>query len=132
MAANEINTAYREAEQIRISKNPDVVGQKINLSPQHSIFDVCDELQGIYPKDFVWSLWHTSCKCHRTTILKSDEEFINELNQGLELPPESSKNFVKAPPKDFDKWIAANSEKMENWKRKPSFVTDNEKFVKKA
>lgn len=132
MASNEINTAYRESEQIRISKNPDVVGIKISLSPQHSVRDVCDELVGIYPKDFVWHGFHVSCKCFRTTVLKSDEEFISELNQGLELPPESSKNFVKAPPKEFDKWISANEKKMENWKRKPSFITDNQKFVKKA
>lgn len=129
MAANEINTAYREAEQIRISKNPDIVGVKISLLPQHFIYDLCDELQGIYPKDFIWSKWHLRCNCFRTTILKSDEEFISELNQGLELPPESSKNFVKVPPKEFDKWIDDNSAKMENWKRKPSFITDNQKFV---
>lgn len=130
MAANEINTAYREAEQIRISKNPDIVGVEIHLSPSHVYYDMCDELKGRYPKDFQWNAWHVGCKCHRRTILKSDEEFISELNKGLELPPESSKNFVKSPPKEFDKWISENSERMENWKIKPSFVTDNQKFVK--
>lgn len=132
MASNEINTAYRESEQIRISKNPDVVGQRINLSPQHFIFDLCDELVGVYPKDFVWSKFHVGCKCFRTTILKSDEEFISELNQGLELPPESSKNFVKNPPPQFNKWVQENEKKMENWKKKPSFLTENEKFVKSS
>lgn len=131
LAANEINIAYRESEQLRIAGNPDVVGIKISLSPQHSIIDICDQLAGTYPKDFQWSSWHTNCKCHRTTVLKSDDEFISELNQGLELPPESSKNFVKSPPKEFDKWISDNADKMKKWKKKPSFVTDNEKFVKK-
>src|SRR5690606_31575916 len=125
MAANEINTAYREAEQIRISSNPDVVGVEIHLSPQHVIFDMCDELAGRYPKDFQWNAWHISCRCNRRTVLKSDEEFINELNQGLELPPESSKNFVKKTPPQFNKWVQENEKKMENWKRKPSFVADN-------
>ena len=132
MASNEINMAYRESEQIRISKNPDVVGIEIHLSPQHSVRDLCDDLAGRYPKDFQWNAWHPQCKCHRRTVLKSDEEFINELNNNLELPPESSKNFVKSPPKEFDKWISDNADKMENWKRKPSFLTDNEKFVKKV
>ncbi len=99
---------------------------------QNIVVHNCDELQGIYPKDFIWSKWHLRCNCFRTTILKSDEEFISELNQGLELPPESSKNFVKSPPNNFDVWMAANEKKMENWKRKPSFVTDNQKFVKKS
>lgn len=130
MASNEINTAYRESEQIRISRNPDIVGIEIHLSPQHSVRDICDDLVGRYPKDFVWSGFHVQCKCHRRTILKSDEEFISELNQGLELPPESSKNFVKKPPPQFNKWVQENEKKMENWKMKPSFLTDNEKFVK--
>lgn len=98
---------------------------------QNIVVHNCDELAGRYPKDFVWNAWHISCRCNRRTILKCDEEFISELNQGLELPPESSKNFVKAPPNNFDVWMAANEKKMENWKSKPSFVTDNQKFVKK-
>lgn len=132
MAANEINTAYREAEQIRIAKNPDIVGVEIHLSPRHSVVDMCDDLVGIYPKDFVWSGFHVSCKCFRTTILKSDEEFISELNSNQNLPPSSSKSFVKYTPENFHKWIDENAEKMKNWKRKPSFVTENQKFVKKV
>lgn len=131
LAANEINTAYREAEQIRIEKNNDVVGVRINLSPSHKITDMCDDLQGTYPKDFKWSSWHTSCKCFRTTILKSPEELISEINSNQNLPPSSSKSFVKSTPDNFHKWIDDNADKMENWKRKPSFMTENKKFVKK-
>ncbi|MEG0848531.1 MAG: hypothetical protein RSE50_00705 [Myroides sp.] len=61
LASNEINTAYREAEQTRIRQNNDVVGVKINLSPSHKIYDLCDELTGTYPKDFNWSSWHVNC-----------------------------------------------------------------------
>ena len=57
-------------------------------------YDICDELVGIYPKDFQWSGFHVLCKCFRTTILKSTDELISELNEGLNLPPESSKNHV--------------------------------------
>ena len=130
LAANEINTAYRECEQLRISTNNDVVGQKINLSPSHKVYDICDELKGTYPKDFQWSKWHVSCKCFRTTILKSQSELISEINEGLNLPPESSKNHVSKLPDNFNKWLSENEKKMENWKRKPEFITKNEKLIK--
>ena len=130
LAANEINTAYRECEQLRITANNDVVGQKINLSPQHNVRDLCDDLAGTYPKDFKWSSWHSQCRCFRTTILKSQSELISELNEGLNLPPESSKNHVSKLPDNFNKWLSENEKKMENWKRKPEFITKNEKLLK--
>lgn len=132
LAANEINIAYREAEQLRISQNNDVVGQRISLSPSHKIYDLCDELKGDYPKDFQWNQWHTNCKCFRTTILKKDEEIINELNSGQNLPPETSANYVKETPLQLHKWYAENEERMKNWKSKPSFVENNKAVFKKS
>ena len=130
LAADVINTAYRECEQLRILANNDVVGQRINLSPQHNVRDMCDDLAGIYPKDFMWSKWHVWCKCFRTTILKSTDELISEINEGLNLPPESSKNHVSKLPDNFNQWLSENEKKMENWKRKPEFITKNEKLIK--
>lgn len=130
LAADVINTSYRECEQLRISANNDVVGQKINLSPSHKVYDICDELKGTYPKDFQWSKWHVSCKCFRTTILKSADELISEINEGLNLPPESSKNHVSKLPDNFTQWLSENEKKMENWKRKPEFITKNERLLK--
>ena len=128
LAANEINTAYRESEQLRISTNNDVVGVKISLSPQHSVRDICDDLVGIYPKDFQWHGFHIACKCYRTTILKTPEELISEINEGLNLPPKSSRNFVADVPDNFNKWVNSNADKMEKWRSKPSFITENKKF----
>lgn len=65
-----------------------------DLSPQHKVYDICDELQGNYPKDFKWSSWHVSCKYFRTMILKSQEELINEINNGQNLSSEASQSFV--------------------------------------
>lgn len=122
LASNEINTAYREAEQIRIMANNDVVGQRINLSPQHKVYDMCDDLQGNYPKDFKWSSWHISCKCFRTMILKSEEELINEINNGQNLAPEASQSFISKTPDNFNLWISENREMLERRKSKPTFV----------
>lgn len=130
LAANEINTAYREAEQLRMMSNNDVVGQKINLSPQHKVFDMCDELKGSYPKDFNWSSWHVSCKCFRTMILKSPSELITEINNGQNLASESSANFVSGVPDNFNLWLSENRENLEKRKSKPYFLDENKKFVK--
>lgn len=130
LAKEEINTAYRESEGLRIMQNNDVVGIEICLSPSHKIYDICDELKGKYPKDFKWNKWHIGCMCHRKTILKSDEELIKELQQGEYLPSESSKNFVNDVPNKFKTWLNENEDKFKNWKRKPSFIEENGKYVK--
>ena len=97
---------------------------------QNIVVHNCDELAGTYPKDFNWSKWHVSCKCFRTPILKSTDELISEINEGLNLPPESSKNHVSKLPDNFNQWLSDNEKKMENWKRKPEFITKNEKLLK--
>lgn len=130
LASNEINTAYRQAEQLRIQGNNDVVGQKINISPQHKVYDMCDDLQGSYPKDFQWSSWHVSCRCFRTMILKSQSELITEINNGQNLAPESSQNFVSGVPDNFNSWLSENRESLEKRKSKPYFLEENKKFVK--
>ncbi|CAI9673401.1 hypothetical protein HZP61_09955 [Elizabethkingia anophelis] len=124
-----INGGYRESEQIRIKANNDVVGQKIHLSPSHKHYDMCDELKGSYPKDFDWSKWHTGCMCFRTMIMKSETEFIKELNAGQNLPPESSENYVGDVPDNFVQWHKDNVDKMKNWIRRPDFIEDNNKFL---
>lgn len=128
LAKEEINTAYRESEQLRIMQNNDIVGVEIHLSPSHKIYDICDELKGRYPKDFKWSKWHIGCMCHRRVIMKTDEEFIRELKNGENLPPESSENFVSQPPKNFTKWVEDNEERFKNWKRKPNFLEENKGY----
>lgn len=130
LAANEINTAYREAEQLRIMGNNDVVGQKINLSPQHTVPDMCDELAGSYPKDFNWSKWHVSCKCFRTMILKSPTELITEINNGQNLSPDASANHVAEVPGNFSAWIAENREMLDRRKSLPEFIDSNRKYLK--
>lgn len=132
LASNEINTAYREAEQTRIRQNNDVVGVKINLSPSHKVYDMCDELAGSYPKDFNWSKWHVSCKCFRTMIMKSPTELINEINNGQNLSPEASKNHIAEVPLNFSTWMTENKEVLNRRKSLPEFVDSNRKYVMKS
>lgn len=65
----EINMSYHKANASRWAKEPFVYGIRIWLSPQHPREDICDELQGYYPKDFVFSGWHPNCYKDGTKVL---------------------------------------------------------------
>lgn len=125
LASNEINVAYKSADWLRIQQNPDIVGFEVRLSPQHKVYDVCDELKGKYPKSFHFHGWHVGCKCHIITILKTDEELIKELKADETLPPESSTNYVEDVPSNYKQWVTDNKDRFKNWKTKPYFIEAN-------
>ena len=125
LASNEINVAYKSADWLRIQQNPDVVGFEVHLSPQHKVYDMCDELKGKYPKSFRFHGWHVGCKCHIITILKTDEELIKELKADETLPPESSSNYVGDVPSNYKQWVTDNKDRFKNWKTKPYFIEGN-------
>lgn len=125
LASNEINVAYKSADWLRIQQNPDVVGFEVRLSPQHKVYDMCDELKGKYPKSFRFHGWHVGCKCHIITILKTDEELIKELKADETLPPESSTNYIDDVPSNYKQWVTDNKDRFKNWKTKPYFIEGN-------
>jgi len=129
LASNEINVAYKSADWLRIQQNPDIVGFEVRLSPQHKVYDMCDELKGKYPKTFHFHGWHVGCKCHIITLLKTDEELIKELKSDETLPPESSSNYVAEVPNNYKQWVTDNKDRFKNWKTKPYFIEENSKVA---
>lgn len=125
LASNEINVAYKSADWLRIQQNPDIVGFEVRLSPQHKVYDMCDQLKGKYPKSFRFHGWHVGCKCHIVTILKTDEELIKELKADETLPPESSTNYIGDVPSNYKQWVTDNKDRFKNWKTKPYFIEAN-------
>ena len=71
LARTEINMAYRTAEQKRWQQFDFVTGYEIKLSGSHPRADICDDLQGKYPKDFVWTGWHPQCYSDDSEVLTS-------------------------------------------------------------
>ncbi|WP_284464887.1 hypothetical protein [Chryseobacterium sp.] len=130
LTKEENNLAYRQSDQLRIMQNNDIVGYRIELSNRHKIVDICDDLRGIYPKHFIWGGWHIGCMCQRFTIRKTDKEIIDEINKGLNLPPESSQNYVADVPEQFNNYMEQNKERMQGWKTQPSFMMDNKGYIK--
>lgn len=121
LARNEINIAYRTADHERRQNLPFVLGIKVNLSPSHPRYDICDELQGEYPKEFLFKGWHTNCLCFTTTKLLSRQEFIGYMNGGT-IPPSKVVNTIPSSAASF---LNVNSDKLKGLKSKPYFIADN-------
>lgn len=102
---SEINMAYRTAEQERWKQIDFVVGYEIKLSATHHDRmpkgDICDTLAGKYPKWFKWSGWHPGDLCYAIPILKTEDEFFNDL---------PSENQVTDVPRAMKDWLERNRE----------------------
>lgn len=139
LAASEINMAYRSAENLRWQQMDFVVGYEIKLSGNHNckgvpkgqFRDICDDLKGKYPKDFVWTGWHPLCRCYKIPILKTEEEFWSWDGKGE--APTDSINKVNDVPDEFKKWLKDNEERYNKARKRgtlPYFMRENDKYVK--
>ena len=68
----ETNIAYRRADNARWQNMDFVLGQHIELSKSHPKKDICDDLVGDYPKDFVFDGWHPQCYSDDSEVLTAD------------------------------------------------------------
>lgn len=145
LAVTETNMAYHSADHERWQQLDFVVGIEVRLSGNHTCLgrdgkrhefrDICDDLQGRYPKDFKFTGWHPQCRCQAISILKTEEELMEE-NRAImrgEDPPKESVNTVKDVPEGFKQWIKDNRDRIERAEKKgtlPYFLRDNEAFWK--
>lgn len=141
LTATETNIAYRNAEQSAWQALDFVVGQKIQLSNNHTLngepfIDICDHLQGNYPKDFVFTGWHPLCRCFATAILMTPEERQENSRRRLKglppIAPEDSKNYVGDTPDQFKAWCRLNAGRVERAKSLPYFIRDNKDYYDAA
>ena len=123
LARSEINMAYRKAEQERWKQFDFVLGYEVKLTQNgHHVSDICDDLAGKYPKDFIFLGWHPNCMCYVIPILKTEEQFWND---------EDVSEIVE-PPKNFTYWLEANAERIDNAAENdtlPYWYTDNAQYV---
>lgn len=144
LAATETNIAYRTSDHERWKDLDFIVGIEISLSNNHTclnskgqpvpFFDICDELQGKYPKEFKFVGWHPHCRCIATPILKTKAELDADderIKRGEEpIDPNESENSVKELPDQFKTWMDDNAERIENAKSTPYFLADNEALIR--
>lgn len=113
VARTEINAAYHKARNERWQNEPFVIGQYIHVSPQHNIDDICNDLQGHYPKDYVWISWHPQCICTSDPITIQGEEkkeFYKRLMAGEDMSNYVSPFAVLTMPEKYNQYIKDNSE----------------------
>ena len=113
VARTEINAAYHKARNERWQNEPFVIGQYIHVSPQHNIDDICNDLEGRYPKDYVWVSWHAQCICTSDPITIQGEEkkeFYKRLMAGEDMSNYVSPFAVLTMPEKYNQYIKDNSE----------------------
>lgn len=118
VARTEINAAYHKARNGRWANEPFVIGQHIHISPQHDPdedADICDELEGYYPKDFDWDSWHSQCMCTSDPVMISGEErkqFYKRMLNGEDMSSYISPSSIKDVPDQYKRYIEANGDKI--------------------
>ena len=138
LARTETNIAYRTADLERWEQLDFVIGYEIKVSKNHPHYDICDELAGKYPKDFVWTGWHPNCRCFMIPILAGGddiEEMIERIMAG-DGGEVRQKEKITEFPGAFNKWIKENEDRMDKAKAKakgtlPYFIKDNSKAIEK-
>jgi len=105
---NEMMEAYRRSDYLIWSNSEQVMGVLVSLNPAHPKADMCDDLVGVYPKNFYFSGWHPACICIATPILKG--QLISDI-------PSHAKSFMQV-----DKHV--------KWYGELPFYKNNVKFFK--
>ncbi|MBO6117349.1 MAG: hypothetical protein J6P44_02275 [Bacteroidales bacterium] len=119
LAVTETNIAYRTADYERWKNMDFILGIEIQLSGNHPVRDICDDLKGKYPKDFKFTGWHPHCRCFATPIIMSDEEYLND---------DYSKEVIELP-QNFQDWYSDNQERIQNANKLPYFIKDNQNIL---
>jgi hypothetical protein len=137
LTRDQINRAYRTADQERWQGQSFVVGIRISLSNGHPLKpenEICEQLAGDYPKDYIWRGNHVACMCHATPILISAKE-RTEMRAALmngEQWSGKSENEVTDVPENFKNWIRDNAERIAGLKSVPDIIKLNEKYIPKG
>ena len=134
LTATENNIAYRTADHDRWQSIPFVIGIEIKCSNNHPVYDICDELAGIYPKDFKYTGWHPFCRCFAVPVLAKQEEFLEyqrKLLAGEDVSDFKFTGTVKDVPENFNAWLDRNRERVKTTTSVPYFIKDNGKYIPK-
>jgi hypothetical protein len=115
VARTNTNMAYLYSDNLRWNQIDMVIGVKISISAQHKIYDICDECQGIYPKDFMFAGWHPQCMCHVVPIMSLKENFRDYLDGKAEL--DTTQIFEYSD--KFKNYVKENYERYSNYKSVP-------------
>jgi len=121
LARTEINRAYRAQDNDIRQRLPFVIGIEVKLSASHPFFDICDDMQGTYPKDFNFMGWHPNCICYSVPVMATKDQAAKLIaNKPVKIArveriPKRAQNYVEKRAKKFSE-------------KKPWFVDENKKY----
>lgn len=139
LTITEGNIAYHTADHETWSQEAFVKGIRVCLSNNHTcngvpFTDICDDLAGVYPKDFKFTGWHPMCRCYQIPVLKSREEMREDTRRILEgehpLPP-----VQPEAPKAWHDWVRENADRIavaDDRGKLPYFLRDNRRYWEKG
>lgn len=141
LTQTEINMAYRSSDHERWNQTDWITGVRVSLSNNHTLnglpfHDICDDVQGVYPKDFKFVGWHPKCRCHATPELAKREEriaYLKKLTNGEDVSGFKFSGQTKEVPQGFKDWVDKNAERIRGAEERgklPYFLRDNGKFFK--
>ena len=81
----------------------------------------CDDLQGRYPKGFLFVSWHVGCLCYTTSIMLNEKNSLNFMKTGKI----AKANYINKIPKRATNWVKANAKTIAGYKNTPFFIKDN-------
>lgn len=134
LTRREINGAYRGADNARWAQMPFVLGYEVRTSGSHPENDICDDMAGEYPQDFVFTGWHPQCLCFAIPVLMSNKQF-GAYQQLVLNGDDNTENILAIAPRieqipdSAKNWITANQGRVAGWKNTPYWWKDNESFV---
>ena len=133
VARTETNIAYRRADNARWQDMDFVLGQRVQLSKNHPEKDICDKLQGDYPKDFVFDGWHPQCFCFATPILMDESEMAKVTEaflKGEKYTPRGKQ--ITDYPAAFKDWVKDHAEDIAEARQRgtePYFIRNNAQAI---
>lgn len=133
VARTETNIAYRRADNARWQDMDFVLGQRVQLSKNHPKKDICDKLQGDYPKDFVFDGWHPQCFCFCTPILMDESEMAKVTEaflKGEKYTPRGKQ--ITDYPAAFKDWVKDHAEDIAASRERgtePYFIRNNAQAI---
>lgn len=128
LTRTEINMSFHNADYERWNTLDFIAGYRVVLSKAHPEYDICDELQGEYPKTFAFWGWHVQCMCHTEPILSPQNEFVENLAKqlkGEDITGYVPGNKITQMPSNFKKWALDNQDRIAKAKSMPYFIDKN-------
>lgn len=122
------NKEYWNSDQQRWKSIDFVLGYEIKISGNNRVkCELCRNLAGIYPKNFLWLGWHEGCTCFIVPVMTSEEDFIRQI-KGEKV----DYKYVNSVPKGFIDWYLDSNINDILPEKRPYFVNTNIDIIEQS